>query len=57
MLQPVSDLRSDRLSSPLPSKDGRKLFVVGGLAHGELSRYDVKSGQFSPFLSDFQLTA
>jgi serine/threonine protein kinase/Tol biopolymer transport system component len=36
---------------PLPSKDGKKLFVVGALAHGELSRYDVKSGQFSPFLS------
>ena len=40
-----------RFSSPLPSKDGKTLFVVGTLAHGELSRYDVKSGQFSPFLS------
>ena len=38
-------------SSPLPSNDGKKLFVVGGLAHGELTRYDVKSGTFSPFLS------
>jgi Tol biopolymer transport system component len=38
-------------TSPLPSRDGKKLFVVGGLARGELSRYDVKSGQFSPFLS------
>ena len=37
--------------APLPSKDGKKLFVVGALAHGELTRYDVKSGQFSPFLS------
>ncbi len=37
--------------SPLLSKDGKKLFVVGALQHGELSRYDVKSGQFSPFLS------
>ena len=36
--------------SPLPSKDGKKLFVGGGLAHGELSRYDVKSAQFFPFL-------
>jgi Tol biopolymer transport system component len=36
--------------SPLPSKDGKKLFVGGGLAHGELSRYDVKSAQFSSFL-------
>src|SRR5271169_868135 len=37
--------------SPLPSKDGKKLFVVGGLAHGELSRYDAKSNQFLPFLT------
>jgi eukaryotic-like serine/threonine-protein kinase len=36
--------------SPLPSKDGKKLFVVGVLSHGELSRYDVKSQQFLPFL-------
>ncbi len=36
-------------SSPLPSKDGRKLFVVGALARGELSRYDIKSAQFIPF--------
>jgi len=38
-------------SSPLPSKDGKKLFVVGALARGELSRYDAKSAQFAPFLS------
>ncbi len=37
--------------SPLPSKDGKKLFVVGALARGELSRYDAKSAQFAPFLS------
>jgi serine/threonine protein kinase/Tol biopolymer transport system component len=37
--------------NPLPSKDGKKLFVVGGLAKGELSRYDVKSRSFSLFLS------
>ena len=36
--------------NPLPSKDGKKLFVVGVLSHGELSRYDVKSQQFFPFL-------
>jgi serine/threonine protein kinase/Tol biopolymer transport system component len=36
--------------NPLPSKDGKKLFVVGALSHGELSRYDVKSQQFLPFL-------
>ena len=38
-------------SSPLPSKDGKKLFVVGALARGELTRYDAKSSQFVPFLS------
>jgi len=38
-------------SSPLPSKDGKKLFVVGTLPRGELTRYDAKSGTFSAFLS------
>jgi Tol biopolymer transport system component len=38
------------LSSPLPSKDGKKLFVIGQTFRGELMRYDSKSGQFSPFL-------
>jgi serine/threonine protein kinase/Tol biopolymer transport system component len=37
--------------SPLPSKDGKKLFVVGALARGELTRYDTKSAEFLPFLS------
>ena len=38
-------------SSPLPSKDGKKLFVVGALARGELTRYDTRSAEFVPFLS------
>jgi len=38
-------------SSPLPSKDGKKLFVVGALARGELARYDARSAEFIPFLS------
>lgn len=38
------------LSSPLPSRDGKKLFVIGQTYRGELMRYDSKSGQFSPFL-------
>ncbi len=38
------------LSSPLPSKDGRKLFVIGQNFRGELTRYDAKSGQLAPFL-------
>jgi eukaryotic-like serine/threonine-protein kinase len=38
------------LSSPLPSKDGKKLFVIGQTYRGELMRYDMKSAQFKPFL-------
>ena len=38
------------LSSPLPSKDGKKLFMVGQAYRGELMRYDSKAGQFAPFL-------
>jgi eukaryotic-like serine/threonine-protein kinase len=38
------------LSSPLPSKDGKKLFVIGQTFRGELTRYDSKSGQLLPFL-------
>jgi eukaryotic-like serine/threonine-protein kinase len=38
-------------SSPLLSKDGKKLFVVGALARGELARYDTKSAEFVPLLS------
>jgi serine/threonine protein kinase/Tol biopolymer transport system component len=38
-------------SSPLFSKDGKKLFVTGALPRGELSRYDMKSGALAPFLS------
>jgi len=39
------------LSSPLPSKDGKKLFVVGQTYRGELMRFDAKSVQFAPFLA------
>jgi Tol biopolymer transport system component len=38
------------LSSPLPAKDGKKLFVVGQSYRGELTGYDSKSRQLSPFL-------
>ena len=40
-----------RLFTPLPSKDGKKLFVVGRIYRGELERSDAKSGRFTPFLS------
>ncbi len=38
------------LSDPLPSKDGKKLYMVGETYRGELMRYDAKSSQFQPFL-------
>jgi serine/threonine protein kinase/Tol biopolymer transport system component len=40
-----------RFSGPLPSKDGKRLFAMGGLARGELMRFDAKSRQFAPYLS------
>ena len=39
------------LGWPLPSLDGKKLFVVGTQQRGELVRYDVKVGQWVPYLS------
>jgi serine/threonine protein kinase/Tol biopolymer transport system component len=36
--------------NPLPSKDGKKLFVVGVQPRAELVRYDAKSSDFVPFL-------
>jgi Tol biopolymer transport system component/DNA-binding winged helix-turn-helix (wHTH) protein len=38
------------LTSPMPSKDGKKLFVVGQTYRGELVRYEPKSSRFLPFL-------
>ena len=38
------------LSSPVMSRDGKKLYVVGATYRGELSRYDPRTGQFAPFL-------
>jgi Tol biopolymer transport system component len=36
---------------PVPSRDGKKLFVVGGEARGELVAYDAKSERWLPYLS------
>jgi serine/threonine protein kinase/Tol biopolymer transport system component len=38
------------LQSPLPSKDGKKLFVVGRTYRGELTDFNLKTGQASQFL-------
>lgn len=36
--------------SPLPSPDSKKLFLVGVQPRSELVRYDIKSGDFVPYL-------
>jgi serine/threonine protein kinase/Tol biopolymer transport system component len=38
------------LSSPLPSKDGKNLFVIGHAYRGELMLYESNSSKFAPFL-------
>ena len=40
-----------RLSSPVPSPDGRKLFTVGRTERGVLVRHDEKLGEWVPYLS------
>ena len=37
--------------SPTPSKDGRRLFVIGALPRAELQHYDLHTRQFVPYLS------
>jgi serine/threonine protein kinase/Tol biopolymer transport system component len=39
------------VGSPVPSRDGKRIFVRGWQPRGELVRYDAKSGQFAPYLS------
>jgi Tol biopolymer transport system component/DNA-binding winged helix-turn-helix (wHTH) protein len=39
---------------PLPSRDGKRLFVMGGQYKKDLVRYDMKSGTFTPYLPDLQ---
>ena len=39
-----------QFGSPLPDRDGKKLFVVGLQPRAELVRYDAKSGDFVPYL-------
>jgi eukaryotic-like serine/threonine-protein kinase len=34
---------------PVPSKDGKKLFVIGAQPRAELVSYDARSGQFIPY--------
>jgi serine/threonine protein kinase/Tol biopolymer transport system component len=39
------------IGKPVPSRDGKRLFVEGWQPRAELVRYDAKSGQFAPYLS------
>jgi eukaryotic-like serine/threonine-protein kinase len=39
------------VGTPVPSRDGQKLFVQGWQPRGELVRYDAKSAHFVPYLS------
>ncbi|HEY1215631.1 MAG TPA: protein kinase, partial [Bryobacteraceae bacterium] len=50
--EPVQ-LTAGQLNSmmPLPSSDGKKLYVVGQSLRGEITRYDSKLGQWVPYLS------
>ena len=39
-----------QFDQPLPSKDGKKLFVIGIQPRAELVRYDARSGELIPYL-------
>jgi Tol biopolymer transport system component len=39
-----------RWNTPIPSKDGTKIFAQGVILRGELDRYDAQSGRFQPWL-------
>jgi WD40 repeat protein len=38
--------------APVSSRDGKRLYAVGEQRRGELTRYDVKSQQWTPYLSE-----
>jgi len=40
-----------RWNSPVPSKDGKRIFAVGATRRGELVLFDPKLNQFEPFLN------
>ena len=42
-----------RFGGPIPSSDGKKLFVVGEEPRVELFRYDLKARRFDPYLTGF----
>ena len=40
-----------RFTSPLPSKDGKRIFAIGEQLRGELTKFDLKSQRFVRYLS------
>jgi Tol biopolymer transport system component len=42
--------------SPLPSRDGKRIFFIGSLRRGEVMRYDLKTRSLEPFLPGFSAT-
>ena len=46
----------NNMYSPVPSRDGKKLFAIHGASQGQLVRYDAKSQQFVPYLSGISAT-
>jgi len=44
-------------TSPLPSAEGKKLFIIGEQPRGELVRYDRQVGQYLPYLSSISAYA
>jgi serine/threonine protein kinase/Tol biopolymer transport system component len=51
--QPPTQLTTGPMNvgDPVPSRDGKRLFVQGWQPRGELVRYDVRSAQYVPYLS------
>ena len=39
-----------RWGTPIPSKDGKKIYARGAVMHGQLVRYDMQSRQLQPYL-------
>ena len=42
--------------TPQPSLDGKRIFAIGEQPRGELERFDVKSGEFVPYLAGLSAT-
>ncbi len=43
-------------SQPIPSRDGKQIFVLGTKQRGQLVRYDMRSHEFVPFLAGISVS-